>query len=66
MHSAINSGDFGQVAQLKAKRKLTDHEKLTILSTHFVPPRNYTFPTRNVGGHGRCFQHGWLEKHNGL
>ena len=27
--SAISSGDYGKVAQLKAKRKLTDHEKLT-------------------------------------
>ena len=66
MHSAISSGDFGQVAQLKAKRQLTDHEKLTLLSTHFVAPRNYKFPTRNVGGRGRCFQHSWLKKHNGL
>ena len=64
MHSAISSGDLGQVAQLKAKRKLMDHEKLTILSTHFVPPRNYMFPTCNVGGCGHCFQHGWLKKHN--
>ena len=66
MHSAISSGDFGQVAQLKSRRKLTDHEKLTILSTHFVPPRNYMFPTLSVGGRDCCFQHGWLEKHNGL
>ena len=34
--SAISSGDFGL-------RKLTDHEKLTVLSTHFVPPRHYKF-----------------------
>ena len=27
MHLPISSGDFGQVAQLKAKRQLTDHEK---------------------------------------
>ena len=59
-------GDFGKVALLKAKRNLTDHEKFTLLSTHFVPPPNYQFPTRNVGGRGRCFQHSWLEKHNGL
>ena len=66
VHSAISSGDFGQVAELKTERKLTDHEKLTLLAAHFVPPRNYKFPTRNVGGRGRCFQHSWLEKHNGL
>ena len=64
--SAISSGDFGNVAQTKAIRTLTDHEKLTLLSTHFVPPRHYKFPTRIVGGRGRCFQHGWLEKHNSL
>ena len=66
MHSAISLGNFGQVAQLKDKRKLTDHEILIILSTNFVLPHNYMFPTRNGGGRGRCFQHGLLKKHNGL
>ena len=67
MHSPISSsGDFGQVVQLKTVRKLYDHEKYTLLTTHFVPPRNYKFPTRNVGGRDRCFQYSWLEKHNGL
>ena len=65
MHSAISSSSFEQIVQLKGKRKLTDHEKLTILlSTHFVPSRNCMFPNRNVGGHGCSFQHGWLKKHN--
>ena len=36
------------------------------MKSHFVPPCNYKFLTRNVGGRGRCFQHSWLEKHNGL
>ena len=44
MDAAISSGDFVQVSQLKAKRQLTDHEKVTILSTHFVPPRNNVSP----------------------
>ena len=67
VHSPISSsGDFGQVVQLKTVRKLYDHEKYTLLTTHFVPPRNYKFPTRNVGGRDRCFQYSWLEKHNGL
>ena len=67
VHSPISSsGDFGQVVQLKTVRKFYDHEKYTLLTTHFVPPRNYKFPTRNVGGRDRCFQYSWLEKHNGL
>ena len=38
--SAVSS-DFGTVVQLKATRKLKDHEKLALLSAHFVPPRHY-------------------------
>ena len=33
MHSAISSGDFGQVAQLKAKRQLRD-QKSSLFSLH--------------------------------
>ena len=55
MHPAISSGDFGRVVQLKAERKLTDHERLSLLDRHFIPPRNYSFPTRYVGGRSRCF-----------
>ena len=47
-------------------RKLTDHEKYLLLTNHFVPPRNYQFPPRLVGGLIRHFQWNWLKKFNGL
>lgn len=65
-HIAISSGDFGKVVGLKLNRKLTDHEKYLFLTNHFVPPRNYQFPPRLVGGLNRHFQWNWLQKFNGL
>ena len=55
-----------RVVQLKALRKLTDNEKLVLLKQHFVPSRNYKFPTRSFHGHCRHFQQRWLEQYNGL
>ena len=66
LHPSVSSGDFGKVVELKAERKLTNHEKQILLANHFVPPRKYKFPARFVGGRIRHFQHSWLEQHNGL
>ena len=66
LHPAVSSGDSGKVVQLKASRELTDHEKLTLLTKHFVPPHNYKFPARSIGGHNRHFQQSWLDQHNWL
>ena len=66
LHPAVSSGDFGKVVQLKARRKVTDHEKLFLLTKHFIPPHNYKFPARFVSGHNRHFQQSWLDQHNGL
>ena len=66
LHPAVSSGDFGKVVQLKADRKLTDHEKLILLTKHFIPPRNYKFPARFISGRNRHFQQSWLDQHNGL
>ena len=37
-----------------------------MLKQHFVPSRNYKFPTRSFHGHCRHFQQRWLEQYNGL
>ena len=66
LHPAVSSGNFGKVVQLKASRELTDYEKLTLLTKHFVPPRSYKFPARFIGGRNRHFQQSWLDQHNGL
>ena len=66
LHSAVGSGDFGKVVQLKAYQKLTDHEKLILLTKHFIPRRNYKFPPRLVSGRNRHFQQSWLDQYNGL
>ena len=52
--------------QLKANRKLTDHEKLIVLTKHFIPPRSYKFAARFISGRNRHFQQSWLDQHNGL
>ena len=66
VHLAVSSGDVGKVVQLKAHRKLTDHEKLALLKRHFVPTRSYKFPSRLFSGHRRHFQRNWLDQYNGL
>jgi hypothetical protein len=66
MHPAICSGDLGKVVQLKAQRSLTENEKFFLLKHHFVPPKNYNFPSRVFGDRQRHFQNTWLEKYNGL
>ena len=52
---AICSGDLGKVVVLKMSRKLTDHETFLLLANHFIPPQNYKFPPRLVGGLNRQF-----------
>ena len=66
IHPAISSGDFGQVVDLKATRSLSDDEKFTLLKHCFVPSSCYNFPTCEISGHQRSFQHSWLAKYNGL
>ena len=46
---AICSGNLGQVVMLKMNRKLL------LLINHFIPPQNYKFPPRLVGGLNRQF-----------
>ncbi len=66
-NTAVNSGDFGKVVQqLKSNRILTENEKFFLLTNHFVPPRNFNFPCRLIGGVSRHFQWNWLGKFNGL
>ena len=66
LHPAVSSGDFGKVVLLKADRNLTDHEKFTLLTKHFIPPRSYKFPARPVSGRNRHFQQNWLDQYDGL
>ena len=66
MHPAVTSGDFGKVVLLKAERNLSKSEMVFLLNNHFIPGRNYQFPSRLGSGHNRHFQHSWLDKHNGL
>ena len=65
-HPAVCSGDFGKVVKLKANRSLSDNEKLALLKHCFVPSPGYTFPTREISGRQRSFQHSWLGRYNGL
>ena len=55
--------DFGKVVQLKARRKVTDHENFVLSTKHFTPPHNYKFPAHSVSGHNRHFQQSWLDQH---
>ena len=66
IHLPICSGDFGKVVELKTTRSLSDTEKLALLKHCFVPSPCYTFPTFEISGHQRSFQHSWLGKYNGL
>ena len=66
LHPAVSSGDFDKVVELKARRELSDREKLYLLKNHFVPSKGYSFPGRIFGRKQRHFQHSWLERYNGL
>ena len=66
MHPAVNSGDFGQVVQLRAQRGLTDNEKFFLLKHHSVPSQGFQFPTRVFQERQRHFQSSWLDKYGGL
>ena len=60
------SGDIKRVVQLKQSRALSNSEKYYLLTNHFVPPHNYTFPSHEYGKQKRHFQLSWLSKFNGL
>ena len=66
MDPDVQSGDFGRVVRLKSRRLLTADEKYYLLKHHYVPDKNYKFPSRTVGDHNRKFQATWLDKFNGL
>lgn len=66
LYPVVSSGDFSKVVVLKARRKVTDHKKLFLLTKDFIPPHNYKFPACFVSGHNRHFQQSWLDQHNGL
>ena len=66
LHPDVRSGDLNRV--LKQQRHLNDQEKLYFLLEHsFVPPPEYEFPVRVIGGVARRFQHGlvYSESANG-
>ena len=52
--------------QLKQSRALSNSEKYYLLTNHFVPPHNDTFPPHEYGKQKRHFQLNWLSKFNGL
>ena len=45
------------MVRLKACRKLTDDEKYNLMKYHFVPARNYKFPSRSFNGNPRFFKY---------
>ena len=67
-HSAIASGDLGEVVKLKStmEYKLTDMDKYKLLTEHYIPAPNHPFPACTIGGTVRHFQHSWLTKYPGL
>ncbi len=52
--------------ELKANHSFSDNEKFALLKHCFVPSSCYTFPTIEISGRQRSFQHSWLGKYNGL
>ena len=66
LHPDVSSGDLGRLVRLKAQRDLTDNEKYFLLKHHFVPCKNYHFPTRVINQRQRHFQKSWLDKYAGL
>ena len=64
--TAVSSGDFSDVVQLKKQRMLTDQEKYYLLDKHFRPSSSYKFPSIMYSGRNRSFQHNWLSQYNGL
>ena len=60
---AVSSGDFSRVVEV---RKLCDQERYHLLTNHFHPAYNYSFPSVLHGNQRRCFQYNWLLKYNGL
>ena len=62
----VSSGDFSRVVDLKKVRKLCDQERYHLLTNHFHPAYNYSFPSVLHGNQRRCFQYNWLLKYNGL
>ena len=65
-HPDVHSGDLGRVIHLKAHRDLTTNEKYFLLKHHFVPNKDYHFPTRVINDRQRHFQYSWQEKYAGL
>ena len=59
---SVASGDFGKVLKLMSQKALTDREMFFILKHHFVPHKDYNFPSRMFGKEKRHFQLSWLEK----
>lgn len=46
--------------------QLSSGEKYEYLTSHFVPPANYTFPSVYMNGCNREFKSSWLKKYNWL
>ena len=62
----VSFGDYGRVVQFKAQRSLTDSEKYSLLTNHFIPSSTYKFPSCECGKQRRYFQHSWLTCYNDL
>ena len=66
VNPALSSGDFGQVVKVIMKRKLTNEERYSLLTSHFHPSSTNHIPTVVRGSQKRSFQHSWLAKYIGL
>ena len=51
-HSAIASGDFGEVVKLEDTMayNLTDMDKYKLLTEHYIPASSHPFPACTIGG----------------
>ena len=54
------------MVHVKACCKLTDNEKYNLMKYHFVPARNYKFPSCSFNGHPHFFQINLLSQFDGL
>ena len=51
----VTGGDFGKLVHLKHVASLQIMRNITLMKYHFVPARNYKFPSRSFNGHPRFF-----------
>ena len=58
-HTAIASGDLGEVVKLKKTIAyiLTDMDKYKFLTDYFIPESSHPFPGHIIGGTARHIKH---------